>query len=110
MLLKAQRSTSTLRVAPAAQEHGPLPPWTLLAACEQRALPTLLLSGFATEGDNQAGAMALARQVASLAPHLGGSKGPWAGSGGEGGEGLPLRAPCSWAALYGRAERAMGLQ
>ncbi|KAF5842841.1 PAC2 family-domain-containing protein [Dunaliella salina] len=95
------------------QLHGLLPPWPLLEACQQRAIPTLLLMRFVTEGDNQADGMELARQTLSfLLLHAPSGVREQLGKGSSSDASsiqLQLRAPCSWAALYGRSSGGIGL-
>mmetsp|Transcript_21036 Transcript_21036/g.58452 ORF Transcript_21036/g.58452 Transcript_21036/m.58452 type:complete len:274 (+) Transcript_21036:59-880(+) len=95
------------------QLHGLLPPWPLLEACQQRAVSALLLMRFATEGDNQADGMELARQALSfLLLHAPSGVREQLGKGSSSDASsiqLQLRAPCSWAALYGRSTGILGL-
>ncbi|KXZ42832.1 hypothetical protein GPECTOR_115g326 [Gonium pectorale] len=82
--------------------HSSLPPWPLLAAAEGARLPAALLGCFAAEGDNAAEGMGLAAHAMAALAAL--RRGVAAGvAAAEGGRGPALRAPASWAGLYGRS-------
>jgi proteasome assembly chaperone 2 len=74
--------------------HPLLPPWTSLRALQAKGLAHALLMRFAAEGDNVPDGVELARDAHAVLQRLAGA---------QGGEGLQVRTPCSWAALYGRA-------
>uniref|UniRef100_A0A383VH44 Proteasome assembly chaperone 2 n=1 Tax=Tetradesmus obliquus TaxID=3088 RepID=A0A383VH44_TETOB len=92
--------------------HGLLPPWPLLDAAQQQALPVTLLATFAAEGDNVEDALALAGrllrvlQLQGLVAEDGGGAAAAGSSGDEQGQGevqIKLQVPCSWVGLYGRS-------
>jgi hypothetical protein len=92
--------------------HGLLPPWPLLDAAQQQALPAALLATFAAEGDNVEDGLMLAGKVLQVLQLQGlvdvaaASGGAAGGAGdvsqGEGKVQMQLQAPCSWVGLYGR--------
>lgn len=94
--------------------HGLLPPWPLLDAAAAGGLRSTLLGCFASEGDNAADGMALARHAGRLLLHklvspgghgLGAGEGQGAGAAALAGAlaARALRAPASWVGLYGRS-------
>jgi hypothetical protein len=82
--------------------HGLLPPWPLWEELGHAGVSCVLLSKFASEGDNTADALQLAEKLLQLLKALA----PLGGA--EGGSAVTqLKIPCSWsAALYGGRERA----
>ncbi|GIL74268.1 hypothetical protein Vretimale_2018 [Volvox reticuliferus] len=94
------------------QLHHSLPPWPLVQQCEARGLSYVLLGCFSAEGDNAGEGMRLAAAALQV---LAAIRAPAATAAAEalGAEGgllglaanvaLPLRAPPSWAGLYGRS-------
>jgi hypothetical protein len=94
--------------------HGLLPPWPLLDAAQQQALPATLLATFAAEGDNMEDGLMLAGKVLQVLQLQGlvdeaaaAAAGGAAGSSDasqqvEGKIQMQLQVPCSWVGLYGR--------
>jgi hypothetical protein len=92
--------------------HGLLPPWPLLDAAQQQALPATLLATFAAEGDNVEDGLLLAGKVLQVlqlqglvdaaAAAAGGAAGGGDAQQGEGKVQMQLQVPCSWVGLYGR--------
>ncbi|GLC38703.1 hypothetical protein PLESTB_000592500 [Pleodorina starrii] len=98
--------------------HHSLPPWPLVSECGKRNLPHVLMGCFSAEGDNAGEGLRLAAAAMQLLATMRPGPGAGAGAGaamagakgeavlemaGVGAAALALRAPPSWAGLYGRA-------
>ena len=88
--------------------HGLLPPWPVWEELGKAGVSCMLLSTFASEGDNTAEALQLADKLLQLLRVMELVPGEAAaGAAGSGSGAVQLKVPCSWsAALYGGKLRA----